>query len=175
MKQKNWIYVLAFLAGVILVNLVEDVTEVSNSILNRYNLMRLTFDEIIFEKYLVEILFLRLRTVIILWILTQTMPKRIVSVGFALLISGVLGGIAATSILTNGLWGILLLVCVLFPHGICYGIAYVLWSNYKVEYLKVQNRTEVYIVNLLIVIFVCIGCLMEAYIGPVLIKNIIKC
>ncbi len=174
MKQKNWIYVFTFLAGVILVNLTGSAIESGNSILNRYNLMGLTFEEIIFEKYFVEILFLRLRTVIILWILTRIMPKKLVSTGFALLIFFVLGGMVAVCILVNGLWGVIFFLGVLFPHSICYGIAFVFWSSRKREYLAVQNKMETYVVNMLIILFVCAGCFMEAYISPIIIKNIIK-
>ena len=174
MKQKNWIYVLTFLTGVILVNLTGSAIESDNSILNRYNLMGLKFEEIIFEKYFVEILFLRLRTVIILWILTRIMPKKLVSMGFALLISFVLGGMVAVCILVNGLWGVIFFLGALFPHSICYGIAFVLWSSRKREYLAVQNKMETYVVNMLIILFVCAGCFMEAYISPIIIKNIIK-
>ena len=174
MKHKYWIYVFSFLAGVILINFTGDVIEKSNNILNRYNLKRMTFDEIIFEKYLVEILFLRLRTVIVLWILAHIIPEKWISMLFAIFVSGALGGIMAVCILVNGLWGILFFVSILFPHGFCYGIAYVIWSDYKVEHSTIQNRSESYIVNLLIIILVFIGCLMETYISPVLINNIIK-
>lgn len=174
MKWENGIYLLAFLCGIVIVNLPGNAAWANNSILNRYSLAALSFQGIIYEEYLIEILFMRFQTVVSLWICSKLISKNIVMTGFALIICGILGGIIAISILANGLWGILFCLCALFPHTICYFMAYVLWGKAMVGYVGESKRRMDYLITVLIVILIGIGCILETYISPVLIENIIK-
>lgn len=167
MKKENWIYLLAFLCGVIIINLLGRDVWVNSSLLNRYNLMALSFREIEHEEYLVQILLLRFRTVAGLWVIAQVVPKKVVVVGFAGGISLMLGSIMTMFIIINGMWGILFFLSALLPQGIFYGMAYRLWSN-------ITRNDEKVAITALILMLTVVGCTCEAYISPVLIENVIK-
>lgn len=170
----NWVYLLSFLCGVVIVNLLGSIAGVNNSLLNRYGLASLSFREIVHEEYLVHILLLRFRTVIGVWILEKLLSKKIAVIGFGILVSAALGGAAAMMILANGVWGIFFFLCALLPHGIFYGLAYVLWADMKFGYSSEGSRKINYIGMALVIAIVGIGCVCETYIGPVLLEKIIK-
>ena len=150
-------------------------TLVNNSTLNRYSLASLSFQGIIYEEYFLRVLLLRLRTVCGLWVASKLVPKKMVVVVFACVMCCILGGITAMAILANGLWGILFCVCAFFPHGVCYGIAYAMWSNMSVTtYSGERSKKEIYLASVLIIMLIGIGSILEAYISPVLIRNLIK-
>lgn len=179
MKKENGIYLLAFLCGVVIVNLLGIDTWANSSILNRYSLASLSFQEIAYEEYFVQVLLLRLRTIAVLWILSRVVPKKIVVIGFAGVISIMLGGILAMSILANGIWGIFFFLSALLPHGIFYVLAYTLWSNavrsnsYN-NYTTTMINKEKILVTVLVFMLTIIGSICEAYICPILMKNVIK-
>lgn len=173
-KWKNGIYLLAFLGGIVIVNLPGNEAWTNNSILNRYTLASLSFREIVYEEYFFEVLYLRFQTVLSLWICSKFVPKRIVKVGFAIIICGFWGGITAIAILANGLWGILFCLCALFPHTICYVLAYTLWGRETIGYVNTEKRKEDFVATILMIVLIGIGCFLEAYISPVLIDTVIK-
>ena len=171
MKQERVWYALAFLCGVLIISV--SGKELWNmSILSRYHLLTLSFGEINYEEYFIQILFLRLRTAIGLWIMARIFSEKVVSIGFACIMSMILGGIAAMMLLMNGIWGILFFVFALIPHGIFYIAAFVLWRRNKT--IVIHNRAESNVISVLIGILLLIGCVFEAYISPILIENIVK-
>lgn len=173
-KKEIWIYLLAFLSGVLFVNFFDGTMENSSYLLNRYTLMTLTFQEIVYEEYFIYILYLRLRSVIVLWALSKLLSEKLVKAGFAVGISILLGMVAAMSVLVNGIWGIWFFVVSFFPHIFFYGFAYRIWysmtSSYKIEGERRRRR----LLMLIILVLTIIGCACEAYISPVLLENIIK-
>lgn len=174
LKKENWIYIFAFLCGVVIVNLLGSTTWENNSLLNRYSLVTLSFRELVYQEYFIQIILLRFRTVIGLWILTRMFPKKMVTTGFAILVSVMLGGVASMSILANGVWGICFFFSALLPHGIFYGLAYKFWCNMQNNDRFEGNRKGHYFVAVLIFMLMTIGCICEAYICPVLIENVLK-
>lgn len=148
--------------------------KVSGSMLNRYNLTAMSFKQIVYDEYFYEILFLRIRTVLGLWIVSKIFSKKWVMLGFACVMCSFMGAIMAMSIMENGLWGILFCVCAFFPHGICYGVAYVMWSNLCVASAMEREKKERYFVMTIIMLLIGIGSMLETYISPVLLQNIIK-
>ena len=179
MKKENWIYLLAFLCGVVLGNVLGTEDGVNGGLLNRYSLATLSFQMIEHEEYLIQVLVLRFRTVAGLWILSRIIPAKMVVVGFAGVISMMLGMIMAFSILTNGIWGSFFFLCALLPHGIFYGMAYFLWENASGgssygNYGGAGGRREKILATALILMVTAIGCICEAYISPIVMENVIK-
>lgn len=174
MKKENGIYLVAFIAGVIIVNLVGNATWANSSILNRYSLANLSFQGIVYEEYLLQILFLRFRTVIVLWMLSKLFTKRVISVGYAIVMCVMLGGIIAMAILANGVWGVLFFISALMPHILFYGVAFAIWSNTQVRYSMEGTKSVSYIFGILILVLTVVGCICEAYISPVFMENVIK-
>lgn len=173
MKREYVICSLAFLCGVIIVNFLGDITWINNSILNRYSLASLSFDKIQYEEYFLEIVFLRFRTVVSIWMVSKLIPKKLVTVGVAVIICVILGGVAAISILVNGVWGLLFCLCVVMPHILCYGSAWILWSRGGERTIVSGKCIEQYIVTVLILMLIAIGCVLEAYVSPILVKSVI--
>ena len=171
-KWKNKFYLLSFLGGVIVINIFG--AEANTGMLNRYSLAALSFGQIRNEEYLIELLFLRLRTVLGLWIASKFVPSKWVMLIFAFIMCSFMGGIVAMSIMENGLWGILFCATAFFPHAICYGMAYSMWSSLCAVPNMCGNRKEGNLFVVFLMILIGIGIVLEAYISPVLIKNIIK-
>lgn len=174
MKREYVICILAFLCGVIIVNFSGNVTWINNSTLNRYNLASLSFEEIKYEEYFLQILCLRFRTVGTIWIVSRLIPKNIVGIGFSVLVCVLLGGVAAVSVLVNGVWGMLFYLCALMPHILCYGSAWNFWSKGKKEHFISGKRMEQYLFAVIILVLVGMGCVLEAYVSPILVKSVIK-
>ena len=174
MKWENRIYLLAFLSGVICINMFGTTTLANNSMLSRYNLAALSFQQIVFEEYFFNVLFLRLRTVFVLWIASGFFPKKAVVFAFACIMCSLMGGIIALSIMANGLWGIWFCLCAFFPHGICYGVVYVMWKNLCLWYGESRERKEKTFMVAIMMVLMGIGSMLEAYVCPVLLQNIIK-
>ncbi len=172
-KQKRWMFLLAFLCGVGIVNIIGSRTWANNSLLNRHSLGMLSFEEISYEEYFVKILFLRIRTLIFLWILEKLISKKVTALGFGCFISIMTGGILTMLILANGVWGIFFLLSALLPHGIFYVLAYLLWCNTGLTYTVEGSRKERWLVSLLILLLIVIGSICEAYVCPFLVKNVI--
>lgn len=174
MKREYGIYLLFFLFGTVVVNLLGNTTLLNGSILNRYSLTALSFEGIVYEEYFFQVLFRRFRTVIRLWLASKLIPKQFVKTGFAVMICFMLGGITAMAILENGLWGILFCLCAFLPHMICYAVAFLLWGSMRVLYVRDGNRKVDYMSMAFIALLIGIGCILEAYITPVFLRNIIK-
>ena len=171
-KWKNKIYLLAFISGIVAMNIFG--TEVSNGMLNRYSLAAMTFGQIVYEEYFLYILFLRLQTVLSLWIFSKFVPSKWVMLLFACIICSLMGGIMALCMIENGLWGMIFYGVAFLPHGICYGMAYVLWNNMYCVNMQMKNTREQYVRMAVMVLLIGVGCVVEAYVVPVLVKNIVK-
>ena len=171
-KWKNKSYLLAFLCGVIIINMLG--ANVSSGILNRYSLAAMSFNGIVYEEYFFYVLLLRFRTVLGLWIACRILPRKWVMLGFAYMICVVMGGIAAMSIMENGLWGVLFCAGAFFPHGICYGVAYGIWSSMDTGERWGESKKDGYLRLAVMMLFVGIGSMLESYVSPVLLQNIIK-
>lgn len=174
MKREYVVCILAFLCGVIIVNLFGTVTWINNSTLNRYSLASLSFEDINYEEYFLQILCLRFRTVFGIWIVSRLIPKNIVAIGFSMAVCALSGGVAAMSVLVNGIWGMLFYLCAMLPHILIYGMAWNFWNNGKKEHFVSGERKERYLSAFVILVLVGIGCILEAYVSPIFVRTAIK-
>ena len=118
-KRECWIYLISFLIGCIIINVLGSGTWENYSILNRYSLNMISFESILYDTYFVQIVILRLKTAVGLWIAAKLVPKKLVVVVFASVISAMLGAIASMAMLANGLWGVCFL-SVLYCRMVCF-------------------------------------------------------
>ena len=167
-------YLFAFLGGVIVVNIFGSHLWESQNVLNRYSLASLSFRGIVYEDYFFQVLFLRLKTVLVIWLGTKFLPKSIVANSFAGIVCAILGSVLAMSILENGVWGVWFFISALVPHIIFYIMAFVLYRNGQEIYYTNINRSETNMKKMLILVLIVIGCICESFISPVVIENIIK-
>ena len=174
MKREWWIYLIAFLVGCISINMFGSRTWENYSLLNRYSLSMISFESISYDTYFVQIVVLRLKTAAGLWIAAKLVPKKIVEVVFAGIISAISGAIVSMAIMANGLWGNLFFICAMLPHGLLYGGAFLLWSNRTQSYTIGRERRENWIGAVIIFCIIIIGCVCESYVSPFLVERIIK-
>ena len=174
MKWEKWIYLSAFLCGVVVTNIIGEYTKGVGDSLNRYHIAFFSFQGIVYEEYFLKIFFLRLSTVIALGIGSKLLPKKIVIYGFSIVMSVMLGCVATMMILANGIWGIWFWGCALVPHILFYIAAFSLWKKQSMEYIiGSSGKTGGLNIIVILVLIVC-GCICEAYISPVIIENVIK-
>lgn len=174
MKWEKWLYLFAFLCGVICVNICGNQLWMNQNLMNRYHLASLSFREIVYEDYFLYIFFLRFKIVAGVWIGTKLFPKRIIVNGFAVCVSTILGSVLAMVILENGVWGVWFFVSALIPQIFFYMMAFLLWRNgQEVPYVSI-NTGESNIKKIFLILLILLGCICEAFISPVIIQNVIK-
>ena len=149
------------------------------SILNRNNMLLLQLEEVASDFYFIHVLFLRLEMILMLWVLSRILPRRIIVIGTGDVICLVLGMIMAASVWSNGIWGSWFVVCALLPQGIFYLLGYRIWRKVGLGYEKMAYgggyvRKERILTGGVIVAMVVIGCLCEAYLSPKILENVIK-
>ena len=174
LRKEKIIYLTAFLFGVIVTNILESKSWINVDYLHRHQLLQLSYSEIRYERYLIELLFQRLRMVGLLWLLGKVIPSGWIRLGVGGIFCMTLGSILTSTILANGVWGLLLFFGMLFPQWIFYTGAFVWWGsfqnlNYRGKYVK-KNVLLV----LLLILFVVFGCIVEAYVNPFVVYQIIK-
>ena len=173
-KWEKWLYLLSFIGGVIVINMSGNYFQMNQNLLNRYNLASLSFREIVYEEFLMQILFLRFKTLLGIWLGTKFFPKRIIANAFAVVMCMIFGGILGMAILENSIWGIWFFCCALVPQIIFYLVAFVLWKKQDLGYVIGRNKKEKYLEIIVILVWVVLGCICEAFISPVVIENVIK-
>ena len=174
MKKGKALYLSAFLCGVIITNILESNALIDSSYLYRYNLMRLNFEQIDHDAYLIQLLLLRIRILGVLWILGKIVPTKALRYTFGIFICVLLGMIFTLSIIANGIWGIIIMFAIMFPQWIFYMGAFALWEGYKYQYSQISQKKWDVERTVVIVLLVIIGCVCESYISPLLVNYVIK-
>ena len=174
MKKENSIYLTAFLFGVIGTNILASNEWIHTACLHRHQLLQLSYSEIYYESYLIDLLFLRLKTMMILWLWGKVIPTRWVQHLFGGMLCIIFGSVLTCAVLANGVWGVLLFVGLLFPQWILYVAAYLLWRSFNEWNLIGKERKKKAISVVLLILFVVSGCMAEAYINPVVFRFVIK-
>lgn len=174
MKKESAIYIVAFLLGVIGTNILESKSWINAGYLQRHQLLQFTFSGIRYDSYLIELLFQRLKIVGLLWLLGKVISPRWIRFMFGGILCTILGCIMTSTILANGLWGVVLFGGMLFPQCFLYAGAYVLWGKlYNTNYIGKVGKNKI-VINLLLLMSVILGCILEAYINPFVFCEIIK-
>lgn len=174
MKREYVIYSIVFFVGCISVNLLERWTGERFYELNRYQLSIIQIENISYERFFLQVLVTRFKTVFLLWVLSKVIPKKAIALGFACLLSGMLGATLTMIVISNGLWGILYCGCVLFPQGILYILALRLWESRTSRELYSRTRKEEWLGTLIMISMVFIGCIYEAFICPKITEILVK-
>ena len=174
LKKEKMIYLTAFLFGVIGTNILESKSWVNVAYLHRHQLLQLSYSEIQYESYLIELLFQRLRMVVLLWLFGKVMMPRLVRYVFGGILCMIFGSVLTGTILVNGVWGLLLFFGMLFPQWIFYAGAYIWWGNFcDLRYIGNDGKKK-WFPRLILIVLVVFGCMAEAYINPFLFCKIIK-
>ena len=166
MKRNGWICLFAFLLGCIIINLWENGTGDCLTHLNRYQLHMLYTQGVSEDTYFLHVFFLRMKTILILFVATRIFQKRIVAISFGCLISMMTGMLLCLMLMSNGIWGILLFLGAMLPHGVFYLLAYLYWIR--------QERKEYRVKTVFIVLLVLLGIACESYVCPFVLESFIK-
>ena len=174
LKKVKIIYLTAFLFGVIGTNILESKAWIHVACLNRYQLLQLSYSEIRYESYFIELFMLRLQTVVLLWLLEKVISPKWVRYLFGGILCVMLGSVLTCSILANGVWGLLLFCGILFPQWIFYLGAYMWWGGFCSVNSTRYDKNKKFMQGMILILFVILGCVTEAYINPAVFKTMIK-
>lgn len=173
-KYKNQLLIVylavGFFVGILYENMVSKSQGMTINLFQTYFMNQYKQTEIIAEEYLGYVLRARAFPLIGLCILSCMRWKKLL-VGACLIWTGFLTGIVTVSgVMQLGMKGLLLCLVGMFPHMICYGLAYGLLLSYLHQYPKKQwNGAK----TAFVVLAMFVGILLETYVNPLLVKFMI--
>ena len=187
-----WFYLFlgSFLLGVLIMNMGDDVLISENGIFSQASVSRLRYIEIDSGRFFRYVLKHRMGEGALLLLLSTT-GLGIISVYVCIIWQGVLAGMTiTTAIIRYGIRGMLLILGGMFPHqlllvpaeimllGWCYENCSRGHSSGKYDLPYYKNRKQQYIrqaIGLLwIIVVIIIGCILESYVNPILISDLVK-
>ena len=192
MKQRSIAYFLFFFLGIIGINLIGQDWLLTYGSMNQYLFKDFCASMIPYEKYFIHVLYLRLKTVFLLFLLSRMFRMRTIVFLSNCFFSFSIGAFMTMTILENGVMGMFKLLCALLPQGIFYFTAYFIWQmpytrncNYGMEMstksyhtVKYQLRGKRRILRpasyVLIALCLSIGIFLECYVNPYLLEKVIK-
>lgn len=187
-----WFYLFlgSFLLGVLIMNMGDEVFISENGIFSQASVSRLRYIEIDSGRFFRYVLKHRMGEGALLLLLSTT-GLGIFSVYVCIIWQGVLAGMTiTTAIIRYGIRGMLLILGGMFPHQLLLVPAEIMllgWcyencsrghfaGKYDLPYYK--NRKQQYIrqaIGLLwIIVVIIIGCILESYVNPILISDLVK-
>lgn len=187
-----WFYLFlgSFLLGVLIMNMGDEVFISENGIFSQASISRLRYIEIDSGRFFRYVLKHRMGEGALLLLLSTT-GLGIFSVYVCIIWQGVLAGMTiTTAIIRYGIRGMLLILGGMFPHQLLLVPAEIMllgWcyenccrghfsGKYDLSYYK--NRKQQYIrqaIGLLwIIVVIIIGCILESYVNPILIYDLVK-
>ena len=174
-KYKNQLLIfylaVGFFVGILYENIMSRTYGLSIDIFQSYFLQQYMHTEIIAEKYLGYVLKSRAVPLMGLCFLTCVKWKKLLSIMSVCWTGFMAGVLMVSAVMQLGIKGVLLCMVAMFPHIICYGLAYGILLSYLYRCPKVQwnNAKTVFVV---LVMFA--GILLETYLNPLLMKLVIR-
>ena len=174
-KYKNQLLIfylaVGFFVGILYENIVSRRYGLSIDIFQTYFLQQYKQTEIVAEKYLGYVLKARVVPLMGLCVLVCVRWKKILA-GVSVCWTGFLAGVMLVSaVMQMGVKGVLFCMVAMFPHIICYGLAYGILLSYFYRYPKARwNYTK----TVFVILVMFIGILLETYLNPLLMKLVIQ-
>ena len=174
-KYKNQLLIfylaVGFFVGILYENIVSRRYGLSIDIFQTYFLQQYKQTEIVAEKYLGYVLKARVVPLMGLCVLACVRWKKILA-GVSVCWTGFLAGVMMVSALMQlGAKGVLFCMVAMFPHIICYGLAYGILLSYFDRYPKARWN---YAKTVFVILVMFIGILLETYLNPLLMKLVIQ-
>lgn len=162
---------LGFLAGILYANIQSKDYITSMGIFNEYFLSQYSAADIEVSKYLWYVAKIRTIPAVLLAALGCTKFRKGIAAAM-LLWTGFSGGLLVTAaVMKMGIKGILLCLISLVPHFAFYGAGYVLLLWYLFFFPEIKwNLSK----TVMVVLFLCVGILLECYVNPVLMQMFIQ-
>lgn len=174
-KYKNQLLIfylaVGFFVGILYENIVSRRYGLSIDIFQTYFLQQYKQTEIVAEKYLGYVLKARVVPLMGLCVLVCVRWKKILA-GVSVCWTGFLAGVMLVSaVMQMGVKGVLFCMVAMFPHIICYGLAYGILLSYFYRYPKARWN---YAKTVFVILVMFIGILLETYLNPLLMKLVIQ-
>lgn len=174
-KYKNQLLIfylaVGFFVGILYENIVSRRYGLSIDIFQTYFLQQYKQTEIVAEKYLGYVLKARVVPLMGLCVLACVRWKKILA-GVSVCWTGFLAGVMLVSaVMQLGAKGVLFCMVAMFPHIICYGLAYGILLSYFYRYPKARWN---YAKTVFVILVMFIGILLETYLNPLLMKLVIQ-
>ena len=171
-NQILYIYVfIGFLIGIVYQNLTAKSQGLSASIFSSSFLEIYTQTQIVVEEYVRYIMIARLIPMILLYVFGNSKWRKPI-VGVLGVWTGFLSGVLIVSAVLQWGWkGIVFCLVALIPHGICYAMAYSIVASYLYkQYKGTWNKEK----TVFVILMMCVGIILEAYVGPSVIRVAIR-
>lgn len=187
-----WFYLFlgSFLLGVLIMNMADEILLSENGIFSQASVSRLKYIEVDSGRFFGYVLKHRMGEGALLLLLSTT-GLGIISVYACIIWQGILTGMTiTTAIIRYGIRGLLLLLGGMFPHQLLLIPAQIMllgWcyenctrghfqEKYSPPYYK--GRRQQYIRQAIglvwIIMVIIIGCILESYVNPILISDLVK-
>lgn len=189
---RSWLYLFlgSFLLGILIMNMGNEILLGDAGIFNTASMNRLKYIEINEGKFFAYVLRQRLGGCIVLLILSTTTLGLVSAYGVVLLQGMMTGMLMTAAVIRYGIKGLLLILGGMFPHQcllIPGGAMMLGWclENYywfhrygkgTIPYFR-SRRQQLFhqgILLLWILLVMLIGCVLESYVNPILISDLIK-
>lgn len=189
---RSWLYLFlgSFLLGILIMNMGNEILLGDAGIFNMASMNRLKYIEINEGKFFAYVLRQRLGGCIVLLILSTTTLGLISAYGVVLWQGMMTGMLMTAAVIRYGIKGLLLILGGMFPHQcllIPGGVMMLGWclENYywfhrygkgTIPYFR-SRRQQLFHQGILLLWFLLvmlIGCVLESYVNPILISDLIK-
>ena len=173
-KYKNQLLIfylaVGFFVGILYENIVSRRYGLSIDIFQTYFLQQYKQTEIVAEKYLGYVMKARVVPLMGLCVLTCVKWKKLLAIVNVCWTGFLAGVLMVSAVMQLGMKGILFCVVAMFPHIICYGLAYGILLSYLYRYPKASwNHAK----TVFVVLVMFAGVLLETYLNPLLMKLVI--
>lgn len=189
---RSWLYLFlgSFLLGILIMNMGNEILLGDAGIFNTASMNRLKYIEINEGKFFAYVLRQRLGGCIVLLILSTTTLGLVSAYGVVLWQGMMTGMLMTAAVIRYGIKGLLLILGGMFPHQcllIPGGVMMLGWclENYywfhrygkgTIPYFR-SRRQQLFHQGILLLWFLLvmlIGCVLESYVNPILISDLIK-
>lgn len=189
---RSWLYLFlgSFLLGILIMNMGNEILLGDTGIFNTASINRLKYIEINDGKFFVYVLRQRLGGCIVLLILSTTTLGLVSAYGVVLWQGTITGMLMTAAVIRYGIKGLLLILGGMFPHQcllIPGGVMMLGWclENYywfhrygkgTIPYFR-NRRQQLFhqgILLLWILLVMLVGCVLESYVNPILISDLVK-
>lgn len=188
---RKWIliFMAGFMAGILLINFKSNIFVGENGIYNSSSLNRLKYLEIESGAFFRYVTGERLRDYLVLGLLSTTYFGIMASYGATLWQGMMLGMVMTAAVVRFGIKGILLVMTSFFPHQLillpagammvmwCYrncSVLYFAGRNIRIRETKKRYLMRQMMMFLWILAVVIIGCILESYVNPILLADVVK-
>ncbi len=165
-KKSSLIGILSFLIGIVLVNLIGEDYFSAHGIIPFWSELSTGFSNVSYDRYFCYILIQRLKVTIGIILLANVISRELMVKTAPCCLFFLIGIFMTMSIMDRGIYGVVIVLAAMFPQWLCYSAAFLF-------YAKCREREKGKLQMVMIFVFLLAGCVSEAYVSPLLLKNII--